>query len=98
MQSGSLIEAKPIQASEEPTGAVAVRTHALSKEFGGRLVLHSLDFRVDPGELVAVGGKNGCGKSTPPRLICGLGKTSRGWVEGGGERLTGFSRYARLRF
>src|SRR5260221_13272807 len=96
MQSGSLIEAKPIQASEEPTGAVAVRTHALSKEFGGRLVLHSLDFRVDPGELVAVGGKNGCGKSNPLRPICGVGKPSNGLGGGGGERVTGLSRHPRL--
>src|SRR5260221_6000224 len=98
MQSGSLIEAKPIQASEEPTGAVAVRTHALSKEFGGRLVLHSLDFRVDPGELVAVVGKNGCGKTTLLRLIFGLEKTAKGLVGVGGERLTGFNRQHPLTF
>src|SRR5258708_9933817 len=98
MQSGSLIEAKPIQASEEPAGAVAVCRHALSKEFGGRLVLHSLDFRVEPGELVAVVGKSGCGKSTLLRLICGLEKPSSGWVEVDGERLTGLSHHARLMF
>src|SRR5258708_19659478 len=98
MQSGSLVEAKPIQASEEPTGAVAVRTHAVRKELGGRVVLGCLDFRVDPGELVAVVGKSGCGKSTLLRLICGLEKPSSGWVEVGGERLTGLSRHARLMF
>jgi len=96
MQNSSLIEARPASVSE--TAAVAVRTHALSKEFGGRLVLHSLDFRVEPGELVAVVGKSGCGKSTLLRLLCGLEKPSSGWVEIGDERLTGLSRHARLMF
>ena len=98
MPNNTLLETKPEAASEKSAAAVAVRTHALSKEFGGRLVLHSLDFRVDPGELVAVVGKSGCGKSTLLRLICGLEKPSSGWVEVGGERLTGLSRHARLMF
>jgi sulfonate transport system ATP-binding protein len=98
MQNSLLIDAGPIKAYEQSTGAVAVRTHALSKEFAGRLVLHSVDFRVDPGELVAVVGKSGCGKSTLLRLICGLEKPSSGWVEIAGERLNGLSRHARLMF
>jgi sulfonate transport system ATP-binding protein len=97
MSHNTLLETRP-EAASETAAAVAVRTHALSKEFGGRLVLHSLDFRVDPGELVAVVGKSGCGKSTLLRLICGLEKPSSGWVEVGGERLTGLSRHARLMF
>jgi sulfonate transport system ATP-binding protein len=92
----TLVEARPAPVSG--TSAVAVRTHALSKEFNGRLVLDSLDFRVDPGELVAVVGKSGCGKSTLLRLICGLEKPSSGWVEVDGERSTGLSRHARLMF
>jgi sulfonate transport system ATP-binding protein len=96
MQNNSLLEARSLPSSA--TAAVAVRTHALSKEFGGRLVLHSLDFQVDPGEMVAVVGKSGCGKSTLLRLISGLEKPSSGWIEVGGERLTGLSRHARLMF
>jgi sulfonate transport system ATP-binding protein len=95
MQNNTLLEERPISRTDE---AVAVRTHALSKEFNGRLVLHSLDFRVDPGELVAVVGKSGCGKSTLLRLVCGLEKPSSGWVEVDGERLNGLSRQARLMF
>ncbi|HEX6564595.1 MAG TPA: ABC transporter ATP-binding protein [Chthoniobacterales bacterium] len=95
MQNNTLLEERPISRTNK---AVAVRTQALSKEFNGRLVLHSLDFRVDPGELVAVVGKSGCGKSTLLRLICGLEKPSSGWVEVDGERLNGLSRQARLMF
>ena len=95
MQNNTLLEERPVSSTDK---AVAVRTHALSKEFNGRLVLHSLEFRVDPGELVAVVGKSGCGKSTLLRLICGLEKPSSGWVEVDGERLNGLSRQARLMF
>jgi sulfonate transport system ATP-binding protein len=96
MLNGLLTET--IQSAVSRRTAVAVRTYALSKEFAGRLVLHSVDFRVDPGELVAVVGKSGCGKSTLLRLICGLEKPSSGWVEIAGERLNGLSRHARLMF
>lgn len=95
MQNNSLLEERPVSNTDK---AVAVRTRALSKEFNGRLVLHALDFRVDPGELVAVVGKSGCGKSTLLRLICGLEKPSSGWVEVDGERLNGLSRQTRLMF
>jgi sulfonate transport system ATP-binding protein len=95
MPNNTLLEATPVPRTDK---AVAVRTQTLSKEFNGRLVLHSLDFRVDPGELVAVVGKSGCGKSTLLRLMCGLEKPSSGWVEVDGERLNGLSRHARLMF
>lgn len=77
---------------------MSVRTHALSKEFGGRLVLSALDFRIEPAELVAIVGKSGCGKSTLLRLICGLEKPSSGWVEVGGQPLAGLNKHARLMF
>src|ERR1700739_4841783 len=93
MSNNTLLEETPISRTDK---AVAVRTHALSNESNGRLVLPSLDFRVDPGELVAVVGKSGCGKSTLLRLICGLEKPSSGWVEVDGERLNGLSRHARV--
>src|SRR3984957_3762351 len=98
MPNNTLLETRPAPASEKSTEAVAVRTHALAKEFGGRLVLHALDFRVEAGEMVAVVGKSGCGKSTLLRLLCGLEKHSSGWGEIDDERLTGLSRHARLMF
>jgi lipopolysaccharide transport system ATP-binding protein len=46
--------------------------------------LRDVSFRVEPGESVGLIGPNGAGKSTLLRLICGLGRPTRGWarVEG----------------
>ena len=42
--------------------------------------LTDVSFRVAPGESVALVGRNGAGKSTLLRLICGLGRPSRGFA------------------
>jgi multiple sugar transport system ATP-binding protein len=44
----------------------------ISKNFGGRTILHNLDLNVGDGECVALLGPSGCGKSTALRLIAGL--------------------------
>jgi putative ABC transport system ATP-binding protein len=66
----------------EPAAALPQRTapivpalecRALSKSYGnGRVVLSGLDFRLAPGEYVAVMGESGVGKSTLLNLIAGL--------------------------
>lgn len=40
--------------------------------------LRDVSFRVDPGESVGIIGPNGAGKSTLLRLVCGLGRPTRG--------------------
>jgi homopolymeric O-antigen transport system ATP-binding protein len=42
--------------------------------------LRDVSFRLDPGEPVGIIGHNGAGKSTLLRLICGLGRPTRGAV------------------
>src|ERR1700758_2368103 len=63
-----------------------LRTEAVSKTYRmpdhlGRLVLNHVDFTLRDGEIVAVLGKSGSGKSTFLRILAGLVPPSEGVVE-----------------
>jgi zinc transport system ATP-binding protein len=64
----------------------------------GPPVLTDVDLRVPPGQLVAVAGPNGGGKTTLVRLILGLLKPTRGEVLLFGERAEQFSRRSTLAY
>ncbi len=55
----------------------------------GRLVLEGLDFTMRAGEIVAILGKSGSGKSTFLRILAGLIPASQGRVEYRGRPITG---------
>src|ERR1700736_6108185 len=70
-----------------------LRTEAVSKTYRmpdhiGRLVLDHLDFTLSDGEIVAILGKSGSGKSTFLRILAGLVPPSDGVVEYRGHRVT----------
>ena len=70
-----------------------LRTEAISKTYRmpdhiGRLVLDHLDFALNDGEIVAILGKSGSGKSTFLRILAGLVPPSDGAVEYRGHRVT----------
>jgi NitT/TauT family transport system ATP-binding protein len=70
-----------------------LRTEAVSKTYRmpdhlGRLVLDHLDFNLRDGEIVAVLGKSGSGKSTFLRILAGLVPPSDGVVEYRGHKVT----------
>jgi putative spermidine/putrescine transport system ATP-binding protein len=52
--------------------SVAVELRSLHKRYGGVVAVHSLDLRVEPGELLCLLGPSGCGKTTTLRAIAGL--------------------------
>lgn len=56
---------------------------------GDRLVLDDVSFRLTPGEIVAVLGKSGSGKSTFLRIIAGLSEPSQGEVNYRGRPVKG---------
>ena len=65
---------------------------------GDRLVLDDLNFRLVPGEIVAVLGKSGSGKSTFLRIVAGLSEPSKGSVRYRGKDVKGPVRGAGMVF
>jgi NitT/TauT family transport system ATP-binding protein len=70
-----------------------LRTEAVSKTYRmpdhlGRLVLDHLDFTLGDGEIVAILGKSGSGKSTFLRILAGLVPPSDGVVAYRGHKVT----------
>ena len=55
-----------------------IRVRNLTKTFGGRAVVNDLSFAVEKGEVFALLGHNGAGKSTTIDLILGLKTPDRG--------------------
>jgi branched-chain amino acid transport system ATP-binding protein len=64
-----------------------LKLDAISAGYHGQDVLRGLSLAIAEGELVAIVGPNGHGKSTLLRAISGLVRLSRGAIELGGRRL-----------
>lgn len=64
-----------------------IEVHKLTKRFGMKTVLRSLDFHVEPGEFVALLGPNGAGKTTFLRILASLSRPSLGEVRIASYRL-----------
>ncbi len=75
-----------------------LKVQSVSKRFGERVVLRSVDLAVQEGEMVAIVGKSGCGKSTLLRLLAGLEKPSEGTIAVDSDLVNGRNRSARLMF
>jgi branched-chain amino acid transport system ATP-binding protein len=62
-----------------------LQTHALCAYYGDFQALFGIDFEIAPGEIVALIGANGAGKSTFLKTIAGLLRTPQGAVRLAGE-------------
>jgi NitT/TauT family transport system ATP-binding protein len=69
--------------------AVAVCKSFKTPDRAGRLVLDHIDFRLKDGEIVAVLGKSGSGKSTFLRILAGLVEPSSGHIHYRGHAVHG---------
>ena len=60
--------------------AISLHLEAVSRRIGARSILEDVHFQARAGELVAVVGRSGCGKTTLLRLIAGLDTPTSGAV------------------
>ena len=59
---------------------MSIEVKNLTKSFKGKTVLDNVSFNVNNGEILAVVGLSGAGKSTILKLICGLTKPDSGEI------------------
>ena len=72
-----------------PRAAHELVVHDVSKAFGGVNALSEVSLSARPGEVTGLIGSNGSGKTTLLNVICGFTRPDAGYVELGGQRLTG---------
>lgn len=72
--------------SSDATGPV-VELHEVVKHFGGVMAVAGVSLRVNRGEVVALVGNNGAGKSTIMRIISGVHSPDAGEVRVDGQRV-----------
>ncbi|WP_135504847.1 urea ABC transporter ATP-binding subunit UrtE [Roseovarius aestuariivivens] len=68
----------------------------LRSAYGESEVLHGLDLEVKPGEIVAIMGRNGMGKTTLMKTLMGLMPTKSGAVSVEGKTVTDLKPYQRV--
>src|SRR6476660_1932485 len=74
-----------------------LRTHDLTKSYGGRTVVRGVNLEVASGEVVGLLGPNGAGKTTTFYMVVGLASPDSGRVELDGHDVTDDPMYVRAR-
>src|ERR1700730_9064148 len=74
-----------------------LRTHELTKSYGGRVVVRGVNLDVASGEIVGLLGPNGAGKTTTFYMTVGLTAPDSGRVELDGHDVTDDPMYVRAR-
>ncbi len=89
-----LVQAPPLATIPSATPALAVED--LHAAYGQSEVLHGLTFSVAPGEIVAVMGRNGMGKTTLMKTLMGLVPVKAGSIRVEGADVAGLKSHARV--
>ena len=74
-----------------------LRTHNLTKSYGGRTVVRGVSLDVGSGEIVGLLGPNGAGKTTTFYMVVGLTAPDSGRVDLDGQDVTDDPMYVRAR-
>lgn len=78
------------------TGGATLEARGLRAGFGASTVLHGVDVSVDAGEVVAILGLNGAGKSVTLKVLAGLIPARAGTVHLDGDDVTALSPEQRV--
>ena len=78
----------------DPAEQDALDVSNLQKSYGKRVILRDVSLHVEPGEVVALLGPNGCGKTTCFYCIAGIVKHENGTVHLNGENAPGCRCFA----
>ena len=70
----------------EPRGRILLSLSGATKRFGGTVAIHDVSFAIRAGEVLALLGENGAGKSTCVKVLAGVYVPDEGVVEMHGRR------------
>ena len=65
----------------EKVMALVLKTSNLTKKYGKQMALNNVNINIEKGDIYGLIGKNGAGKTTIMKIICGLSKVDEGKVE-----------------
>ena len=92
------LDVQEAQVAARARSGLAIELRGVSKTFGAREVLKSLDLTIHPGQFVVIVGRSGGGKSTLLRLIAGLDRPSAGVIAINGQPVSGPQDSTRMMF
>jgi len=75
----------------EPSGDALIHLEAITARYGSTVAVRDVDLTVKPGEVVAILGANGAGKTSTLKAIVGMIDVSGGRIVYAGEDITGLS-------
>ncbi|PZX44548.1 lipopolysaccharide export system ATP-binding protein [Roseinatronobacter thiooxidans] len=87
----------PMPTPEAVRATQALQVSALQKRYGKRVIIRDVSLNLHPGEVVALLGPNGCGKTTCFYCIAGIVRHEGGTVSIDGAEATGLPLYQRAR-
>lgn len=85
----AMLPAAPEQDAVEQGAPPLLEVAGLNAWYGRAHVLHDLEFAVAPGEVVALMGRNGAGKSTTLKALAGLAERCSGRIRFAGAAIAG---------
>jgi branched-chain amino acid transport system ATP-binding protein len=86
-----LLFADTFRAAAGPAGAPVLRVTGIDTFYGKSHILHEVSLELRQGEMLALLGRNGAGKSSTLKSVMGLVPPARGRVEFAGSEISGHS-------